>query len=62
MTALDMARILRACLASGATVIRFDRAQTEELAEWLERGFWAELLHREEAKRKRNNNEKDGRA
>ena len=44
MTALDMAGILQASLDAGAAIITFDRAQAEDLVEWLKAAGWAELL------------------
>ena len=44
MTALDMAGIIQAFLDAGADVFTFDRAQAEELVEWLRAAGWAELL------------------
>ena len=44
MTALDMADIIQSSLDAGAELISFDRAQAEELAEWLrqmEEGYLA---------------------
>lgn len=44
MTALEMADIIQASLDAGAELITFDRAQADELTEWLRAAGWAELL------------------
>lgn len=44
MTALEMADIIKASLDAGAEMIHFDRAQAEDLVEWLRAAGWAELL------------------